>query len=39
MEFVIATHNQKKRAELARILMPLGIAEAELSEVEETGDL
>ncbi|MCI9576579.1 MAG: RdgB/HAM1 family non-canonical purine NTP pyrophosphatase [Clostridiales bacterium] len=37
--FVIATHNQKKLAELQRILEPLGISAvtAELEEVEETG--
>jgi len=36
---VIATHNAKKREELARILVPLGytIVDAALSEVEETG--
>ena len=39
MTLVLATHNAKKRAELARILAPLGhdLAEAELSDVEETG--
>ena len=38
--FVIATHNQKKLAELQRILEPLGISAvtAELEEVEETGE-
>ena len=35
----VATHNAKKRAELARILAPLGydITDAALPEVEETG--
>ncbi len=44
MEFLIASHNMKKRAELARILAPLGItvltaeeAGVALTEVEETG--
>lgn len=44
MDFLIATHNMKKQAELQRILAPLGInvltadmAEIELSDVEETG--
>ena len=39
MTLVLATHNAKKRAELARILAPLGheLADAELSDVEETG--
>lgn len=44
MDFLIATHNNKKREELARILAPLGIriltaAEAgvALADVEETG--
>ena len=38
--YIIATHNQKKLAELSRILEPLGIEAVtrELSEVEETGD-
>ena len=45
MTFLLATHNPKKRAELERILAPLGIAvqtaeEAgvELTDVEETGE-
>lgn len=44
MDFLIATHNMKKRAELERILAPLGInvktadeAGVELTDVEETG--
>ena len=39
MTLVLATHNAKKRAELARILAPLEhtLADAELSDVEETG--
>lgn len=44
MDFLIATHNMKKRAELERILAPLGIsiktaeeAGIELTDVEETG--
>ena len=39
MDIVIATHNAKKRAELARILSPLGynILDISLSDVEETG--
>ena len=44
MDFLIATHNMKKQAELQRILAPLGInvltadmAGIELSDVEETG--
>jgi len=39
LDIVIATHNAKKRAELARILQPLGynILEAMLPEVDETG--
>ena len=39
MKLVLATHNQKKRAELARILAPLGheLADIPLSDVEETG--
>ena len=39
MKLVLATHNQKKRAELARILAPLGhtLADVPLSDVEETG--
>lgn len=44
MDFLIATHNLKKRNELQRILSPLGIrvltaeeAGVELSDVEETG--
>ena len=39
MTFVIATHNQNKRKELERILLPLKIAvtTAQLEEVEETG--
>lgn len=44
MDFLIATHNMKKQAELQRILAPLGInvltadmAGTELSDVEETG--
>jgi len=39
MKLVLATHNQKKRAELARILAPLGheLADMPLSDVEETG--
>lgn len=45
MDFLIATHNMKKRNELARILEPLGInvltaeqAGIELTDVEETGE-
>ena len=45
MDFLIATHNMKKQAELQRILAPLGInvltadmAGIELTEVEETGE-
>lgn len=45
MIFLLATHNQKKRAELERILAPLGIqvktaeqAGVELTDVEETGE-
>jgi XTP/dITP diphosphohydrolase len=40
MEIVIATHNEKKRAELQRILIPLGgfrVVSRELSDVEENG--
>lgn len=44
MTFLIATHNKNKKAELQRILEPLGIeiktadeANVELSDVEETG--
>lgn len=44
MKLLIATHNQKKKLELQRLLMPLGIEVVsdkdigiELSEVEETG--
>lgn len=44
MDFLIATHNMKKRAELQRILSPLGIhvltadeAGVALTDVEETG--
>jgi len=39
MTIVLATHNKKKRAELARILAPLGhdLADVPLSDVEETG--
>lgn len=44
MDFLIATHNMKKRDELQRILSPLGIrvltaeqAGVELTDVEETG--
>ena len=44
MDFLIATHNMKKQAELQRILAPLGInvltadmAGIELSDVDETG--
>lgn len=44
MDFLIATHNMKKRAELERILKPLGInvltaeeAGVNLTDVEETG--
>lgn len=44
MDFLIATHNMKKRAELERILSPLGIsvktadeAGINLTDVEETG--
>lgn len=45
MKFLLATHNQKKRNELERILSPLGVqvltaedAELELTDVEETGE-
>lgn len=45
MDFLIATHNMKKRAELERILSPLGIhvltaeeAGVDLTDVEETGE-
>lgn len=45
MDFLIATHNMKKRAELERILSPLGIsvktadeAGIKLTDVEETGN-
>lgn len=44
MDFLIATHNMKKRAELERILSPLGVrvltaeeAGVDLTDVEETG--
>jgi len=39
MTLVLATHNPKKRIELARILAPLGhtLADVPLSDVEETG--
>ena len=39
MEFLLATHNAKKRAELARMLAPLGfsLGDIPLSDVEETG--
>jgi XTP/dITP diphosphohydrolase len=39
MTLILATHNAKKRAELARILAPLGhdLADVPLSDVEETG--
>ena len=39
MKFIIATHNQKKLAELERILHPIGIevSTAQLQEVDETG--
>jgi len=39
MTVVLATHNAKKRAELARILAPLGhvLADLPLRDVEETG--
>lgn len=44
MDFLIATHNMKKRAELERILSPLGVrvltaeeAGVSLTDVEETG--
>ena len=44
MKYIIATHNMKKRNELARILEPLGVevltaeqAGIELTDVEETG--
>lgn len=44
MDFLIATHNMKKRAELQRILSPLGVnvltadeAGIDLTDVEETG--
>lgn len=44
MDFLIATHNRKKQAEMQRVLQPLGISVKtaedlgiELSEVEETG--
>ena len=45
MIFLLATHNQKKRAELERILAPLGVqvlpaeqAGVRLTDVEETGE-
>ncbi len=45
MKYIIATHNMKKRNELARILEPLGVevltaeqAGVELTDVEETGE-
>ncbi|MCL2195151.1 MAG: RdgB/HAM1 family non-canonical purine NTP pyrophosphatase [Oscillospiraceae bacterium] len=40
MDMVIATHNAKKRAELARILQPLGhnILDIALPDVDETGN-
>lgn len=45
MDFLIATHNLKKRDELQRILMPIGVhvltadeAGVALSDVEETGE-
>lgn len=45
MDFLIATHNMKKRDELERILKPLGIrvllaeqAGVELTDVDETGE-
>ncbi len=45
MIFLLATHNQKKRAELARILAPMGVqvltaeqAGVDLTDVEETGE-
>ncbi len=45
MNFLLATHNQKKRAELERILAPLGVrvltaeqAGVDLTDVEETGE-
>ncbi len=45
MNYIIATHNMKKRNELARILSPLGVnvltaeqAGVELTDVEETGE-
>ncbi|MDR0531337.1 MAG: RdgB/HAM1 family non-canonical purine NTP pyrophosphatase [Oscillospiraceae bacterium] len=39
MKLVIATHNDKKRLELARILSPLGVTilDTPLDDVEETG--
>ena len=39
MEFLLATHNAKKRAELARMLAPLGfsLGDVPLADVEETG--
>lgn len=39
MQFILATHNQNKMREFARILAPLGVrlAVADLPEVEETG--
>lgn len=44
MDFLIATHNMKKRAELERILKPIGVrvmlaeeAGVELTDIEETG--
>ncbi len=39
MKFIIATHNQRKREELERILIPLGmeVVTAKLLEVDETG--
>lgn len=45
MQYVVATHNAKKRKELSRILQPLGIEAVtgdelglQLTEAEETGD-
>ncbi len=45
MDYLIATHNMKKREELHRILAPLGIRVVlaseigvDLTEVEETGE-
>ena len=44
MDFIIATHNMKKRDELSRILKPVGVrallaeeAGVDLTDVEETG--